>query len=266
MALVVTEALAAFAAGPISPSRTTLDVARHLIETSVARALAQSNGASVKIALEAAQTFGTPPQSKVLGHDVRLSAQWAAFVNAMAAHAAVVPAVLALSEPADVRGEELLEAVIVGTEGGLRIAESVAPDHTDRGWDTAGTIAHFSTVLAAGRIVGLDAAQMRNALGIAATQAAGLWAAFGTMTQTYHLAKAAADGVEAALLGQAGFTGPAQPIEGRRGFAALLARRFRPDEITSGLGSQFKMDHTAVHDDAPRDARLRDELARYALA
>ncbi len=263
---MVTEEIAAFAAGPISPSRNTLYVARRMIETSVARALAQSNAAPVAIALEAALMLETPPQAEVLGLDVRLSAQWAAFVNAMAAHAAVVPAVLALSEPSDARGEELLEAVIVGTEGGLRIAASVAPDHTDRGWDTAGTIAHFSTVLAAGRIVGLDAAQMRNALGITATQAAGLWAAFGTMTQTYHLAKAAADGIEAALLAQAGFTGPAQPIEGRRGFAALLARRFHPDEITSGLGSQYKMDHTTLHDDAPSDARVGEVLARYALA
>lgn len=263
---MLADAIAAFAAGPISPSQKTLGVARHMIEATVVRALAHAHAEPVVIALDAALTLKTPAQAGVLGRSERLSAQWTAFVNAMASHAAIVPAVLALSEPADANGRDLLEAVIVGTEVGLRIAESVAPDHADRGWDTAGTIAHLSTVLAAGRIIGLDAAQMRNALGIAATQTAGLWAAFGTMTQTYHLAKAAADGVEAALLAQAGFTGPAQPIEGRRGFAALLSRRFAPETITRDLGKHYIMDHTSLDDGEKPDARARDVLSRYALA
>jgi 2-methylcitrate dehydratase PrpD len=263
---MVSDAIAAFAAGPLSPGQKTLDVARRMVEGSVARALANRDERAVSLALEVALALGTPPHAAVLGRSERLSMQWAAFVNAMSAHAAVVPAVLAVAERTGARGTALLEAVIVGTEGGLRIAESVAPDHTDRGWDTAGTLAHFSAVLACGRILGLDAAQMRNALGIAATQAAGLWAAFGTMTQTYHLAKAAADGVEAALLARAGFTGPAAPIEGRRGFAALLARRFQPAAIEQGLGTQFKMDNTTLHDAIRRSAPVGDVLARYALA
>ncbi|HXF33832.1 MAG TPA: MmgE/PrpD family protein [Candidatus Acidoferrales bacterium] len=263
---MVSDAIAAFAAGPISPPQKTLDVARHMIESTVVRALAQEHAEQVTIALDVALALKTPPHAAVLGRSERLSAQWAAFVNAMASRAAVVPAVLALAEPADARGRELVEAVIVGTEAGLRLAESVAPDHADRGWDTAGTIAHLSSVLAAGRLIGLDVSRMRNALGIAATQTAGLWAAFGTMTQSYHLAKASADGVEAALLAQAGFTGPAQPIEGRRGFAALLSRRFVPETVVRDLGKHYIMDHTTLDDGEKPDARAREVLRRYALA
>ncbi|GEM_PF-1026432 len=262
---MLSDAVADFAAGPLTPSQKACDVARAMIAAAIDRAIAHSNSRPVAIALETVLTLETPPEASIFGRNERVSAQWAAFVNALAGQAAIVPAVLALAETAGLRNTRLIEAVIVGTEIDLRLTESVAPDHTDRGWDPAGTIAHVGAVLGAGRVLGLDAARMRHALGIAATQSAGLWAAFGTMTQTYHLAKAAADGVEAALLAHAGFTGPAAPIEGRRGFAALLAGRFRPEVVTDRLGTVFKLDQTAI-ESFPEHPGVRDVLARYALA
>jgi 2-methylcitrate dehydratase PrpD len=261
----VSDLLAGFASSPLSAPAKAFDVARRLIETSVARAIAAAYGPAVRIALDAVLPLGTPPQARVLGRDEQLSAQWTAFVNGIAAHAAIVPSVLALAEHTGAQGDAILEAVIVGTEADLRLSEAVAPDHTDRGWDPAGTTAHVGAVLAAGRILQLDAARMRNALGIAATQSAGLWAAFGTMTQAYHLGKAAADAIEAALLARSGFSGPAQPIEGRRGFVALLARRFHPELVADGLGDRYLMEHTTLHEGVGRGA-VRDVLARFALA
>src|SRR5258708_35608611 len=69
-------------------------------------------------------------------------------------------------------------------------------------------------------------------LAIAATEAAGLQAAFGTMTKSFHAGKAAYDGVEAALLASMGFTSPPAGIEGRRGFA----RTASPDADTEAVG------------------------------
>lgn len=260
----VSDALVAFSIGPLNPSPKTRAVAEHMIAGFVGRALTNARSEAVEIALERVGAFETPPQATIFGRNERMSAQWAAFVNGISAHAAIVPAVLALAERNHVGGAALIDAVIVGTEAVLRLEESIAPDHTDRGWDPSGTVAHVGAALAAGRVAGLDAAQQRHALGIAATQAAGLWAAHGTMTEAYHLGKAAADAVEAVLLAQAGFTGPAAPIEGRRGFVALLAHRFHAERIMSGLGTQFEMDHTSLSQTQPA-ANVREILSRYSL-
>jgi 2-methylcitrate dehydratase PrpD len=242
----ISEALAAFASAPHSFPAKTFEVARRLIASSLERARARSHDAAVEIALEAVLPLGTPPHAGIAGRSERVGVQWSAFVNGIAAHEAIVPATLALAERFGAGEDAVLEAVIVGTEADLRLADALAPDHADRGWDPAGTIGHVGAVLAAGRIIGLDAARMRNALGIASTQAAGLWSAFGTMTQAYHFGKAAADGVESALLAQAGFTGPAQPLEGRRGFVALLGGRFHSAAVTADLGQRYLMEHTAL--------------------
>jgi 2-methylcitrate dehydratase PrpD len=58
--------------------------------------------------------------------------------------------------------------------------------------------------------------------GVCATQAAGLRAAAGTDAGPLQAGKAAFNAVEAALLARAGFTGPAEPLDGRRGLFALF--------------------------------------------
>jgi 2-methylcitrate dehydratase PrpD len=51
--------------------------------------------------------------------------------------------------------------------------------------------------------------------------------------------KAAADAIEASLLARHGFTSAPASIDGRRGFAALMAYRFDAPSITDGLGTRW---------------------------
>ena len=76
--------------------------------------------------------------------------------------------------------------------------------------------------LAAGVMLGLPEAELRNALSLCATQAAGLRAAAGTDAGPLQAGKAAFNAVEAALLARAGFTGATEPLDGRRGLFALF--------------------------------------------
>lgn len=92
------------------------------------------------------------------------------------------------------------------------------------GWSVELVSAAIGAGLAAGMMLGLPEARLRNALGICATQAAGLRAAAGTDAGPVQAGKAAFNAVEAALLARAGFTGPAQPLDGRRGLFALFRR------------------------------------------
>jgi 2-methylcitrate dehydratase PrpD len=77
--------------------------------------------------------------------------------------------------------------------------------------------------VAAGLMLGLPEPQLRAAIGIAATQAAGLASAEGTDAAALQAGKAAFNAVEAAQLAAAGFTSSAHPLEGRRGLYALFS-------------------------------------------
>jgi 2-methylcitrate dehydratase PrpD len=106
---------------------------------------------------------------------------------------------------------------------------------------------------------------MVSALGIAGTQAAGLFAfmADGTMTKSFHAGKAAQNGILAAYFAKEGFTGPAYVLEDKRGFYQACADSSNPDRVIAGLGEKYEIMTTYVkyhascrHSHAPVDAIL----------
>ena len=205
------------------------------------------------------RTLGTRPFASVFGSDQRIDGPWAALINGMAVHigdfddthlaadthlsATIVPAALAAAEINGASGKEVLEAVIVGSEVALRVALGIVPDHFSRGWHVTGTVGHIGAAVAAGKVLGLDFDLLRSAIGIAATQAAGLQAAFGSSTKSWHAGKAAADGLEAAFLAMNGFGGPAKPIEGRRGFANTYSKKPDFERMVAALGSEWEIQY-----------------------
>ena len=90
------------------------------------------------------------------------------------------------------------------------------------GWSSGSVATVIGAGLTAGLLLGLDEGQLRAAIGICATQAAGLRAAAGTDAFPLQVGKAAFNGVEAAVLARAGLTAPAEPLDGRRGLFALF--------------------------------------------
>jgi len=94
---------------------------------------------------------------------------------------------------------------------------------------------------AVARLLKLDHAQVRMALGIAASLAGGLRQNFGTMTKPLHAGKAAANGIQAALLAQAGFTADDGIIEAPLGFAKVFGHSGEVDWAKAGenLGKTF---------------------------
>lgn len=115
------------------------------------------------------------------------------------------------------------EAVAAGSAVAQTVAEALGPRHVAAGWcleTTAGTV---GAAAAAARVLGLRGQAARYAIGIAATQASGLEAARGTRLGAVQLARAAANGVEAALLARNGFTAAEDPLAGRRGMYALMS-------------------------------------------
>jgi 2-methylcitrate dehydratase PrpD len=130
---------------------------------------------------------------------------------------AVCAAATALGE-----SEHAVPAVAIGSQVADRVAEALGPMHTAAGWDVRATAGGIGAVAAAGWLYGLDQDALRHALGLCATQAAGLACVEGTDAGALQVGKAAANAIEAALLGQCGFTSSAEPLGGRRGLFALM--------------------------------------------
>ena len=121
-----------------------------------------------------------------------------------------------------------MHAFVLGVEAEVRVGLSVFPEHYNVGWHITGTAGVFGAAAAAGKLLALDEQKMRGALGIAATQSAGLREMFGSMCKSLHPGCASRNGLMAALLAAQGFTSSEQAIEAPRGFAHVLSTKFAP--------------------------------------
>ena len=220
-------------------------------------AIGASRHETVERALAAVRPFAGPPQASVLGRRDRIDALHAAMLNGITSHTfdfddthlrtvihpagPVASALLALAEMRGTAGAAFVDAFVIGVEVECRIGNAVYPSHYDIGWHITGTAGVFGAAAAAGRVLGLDPARMAHALGIAATTASGLREMFGSMCKPLHPGWAAKNGLYAALLAEQGFTSAAQPIEGRRGFANVLATARDYPAITEGLGATWEL-------------------------
>jgi len=220
------------------------------------RALAALAMAVATVAVAAAaDEEGGHARASFVGRASRGSVLQAAVVNGTASHAldyddvnlsvpghlsvAILPAVLALAEQRGERGTAALAAFTAGYEFACRVGRLVEPAHYANGFHATATIGSLGAAVACARLLALDASTACHAVGLAATQAAGMKAMFGTMTKPLHAGLAAQAGVRAALLAARGFTSRTDAIECRQGFAALHGRDFRVDEALAPPADGF---------------------------
>jgi len=219
--------------------------------------IAGSRTASVDSALAAVNDLSGPRLATVLGRTERLDISNAAFVNGVAAdvlsfsdthpatlmHAGGVVgcAALALAERTQVSGKDFLNAFIVGYDIACRIGLSIYPWHYNRGWHITGTAGIFGSAVAAGKLLHLDTQHMVWALGIAATQAAGLREMFGSMSKNLHIGRATQNGLLAALLAEKNFTSSEQSLEAPRGYTHVLGESPNLEIVTSELGKRYEI-------------------------
>jgi 2-methylcitrate dehydratase PrpD len=214
-----------------------------------------------RIVLVYAGRMGPGGKSRVLDPGgARLRAPHAAFANGALAHAfeldnltwpnsgvhpgatMFVPA-LAIAQERGLSGRALLTAFVAGAETMIRIGRATHHNNESRGFHAPGTTGPFGGAIAAGRLIGLDADRMLNALGIAGSTASGLLefarSGTGAMVKRLHMGRAAESGVLAASLAEEGFTGPRTVLEGPFGFLKVYCGEYDIDELTKGLGRDF---------------------------
>ncbi len=155
----------------------------------------------------------------------------------------LVPPALAGGEWKKRNGKEIISAFVMGFEVATRVsfAAGKGRHQLDLGWHPSSTMGRIGAAVCFGKLLKLDPHQMATAIGIAATQAAGLRRVFGSLTKHFHPGKAAHDGVLAALLASQGLSAPTDILEGSDGLCQVLSRQFDGEQILDGLGQRFEI-------------------------
>ena len=244
--MTAAERLAAFAAALRDdevPSRVRARAVLHVLDAIGCAYAASALGEGTEARTVAVAQAGAT-EAGVIGAVERLPAAPAALANGTLMHAldyddthppsichitaVVAPAAMAVAAATGAGGRELVTAYVAGCEAVARIGAAADGEFHRRGFHATGVCGVFGAAVAAARLLRLDAAATVRALGIAGSFAPGLleFLGDGSSTKRLHAGGAARAGVEAALLAQAGATGPAGVLDGRYGvFATHLGDR-----------------------------------------
>ncbi len=155
----------------------------------------------------------------------------------------IAATVLALAEYRPASGADLLTAFALGVEATCRLclATTVPPADGSFAWSGTGITAGFGAAVAAGRLLRLNPVQMRTAMGLALSQAAGFRAMHGTATVAFMPAHAGQMGLRAALLAESGFTAGINALEGHYGYFSVFAPNPNLDAMAADLGTRFEL-------------------------
>lgn len=230
-----------------------------------ATALGGCGDQAITLGLGVLSQFAGPGAASIIGRNERVDGLTAAFMNAASGNvfdfddthvptvihptAPVAPALLALASLRRVSGVELLNAFILGVEIECRLGNAVSPGHYRRGWHITATCGVFGAAAAVGKLLALDARRMVWAFGNASAQSSGLVETLGSMAKSIGVGNAARNGLLSALLAEQGFAGPNRPLEGPRGFIAVMSDGHAPapdfashlEPLTAGLGESWEI-------------------------
>jgi len=214
-------------------------------------ALAGAETAFGRSTIAAAKTLSPPGPSRIFGAGDALGAPTAAFANASLSQALeyddthnesivhmsspAVAASLALAGLRTVTGRGLILSIAVANEISCRVGSVSSGQFHRRGFHPTGLFAPFGIAAGIGKILGLDAQRLAWAEGTAGSCAAGLLECWvdGTQTKFLHSGFAAQSGLTAALLADAGVSGPPKVFEGRFG---LFASHLQDASVTRAFG------------------------------
>ena len=220
-----------------------------------------------KILADYVGAFGGKADSTLLGFGTQAPASWAALVNGSLGHMldyddvgagghvsiVTIPVALALAEKSGraghpVSGRTLLAAIAAGTDIHTRLNQAIRiPDWTiAEGWFPTQMFGFISGAATAARVLGLNAAQTENSLGIGFNQMSGsrqMAVGAATHMRSMQAGFSGQGAVLAAELAQRGIVGSKDVIEGRYGIFRTYVRDSAPDwnALLGGLGKDFPL-------------------------
>jgi 2-methylcitrate dehydratase PrpD len=253
---------AAFAAalrGENLPAHVAAAARANLLDT-LACALAGRTAPGVEDVAALVTEWGGAPQALLFGSNIRVPAHHAALANGMMAHArdyddthdaailhagvSVIPAALATAEMYPLAtGADLLAGIVAGLELVCRLGMATTIGIIESGFIYSSLFGYFGAAVAVGRIAGLDAAGIQNALGIAYSQAAGTHQVTrdAALTKRMQPGLAAQAGVLSVQLAQRGIRGAQGVFDGVDGlFRTYLRNGYDPARLRQDIGQHWE--------------------------
>ena len=236
-----------------------IEIAKQGIVDCLGVSLAASAEPGSKIITEYVRKGCGAPETGVIAGEFKAPAHEAALANGTIAHmldyddfsvafgghssVVLLPVVLALGEKLRCSGEKVLLAYIVGFEVATRIGLACFIHHYELGWHTTATFGTIGAAAAAAKLLKLNSAKSRTALGIAASLAGGLKRNFGTMTKPLHAGNAARNGIVAASLAEQGFTADGNIFDAPGNYGCVLGggAEFDLNRTIQDLGKRFNI-------------------------
>jgi aconitate decarboxylase len=231
--------------------------ARRLVLDGISIALAGTEEEAVGILAEHYRGMGARPDAVALGLGFRTAPTLAAALNGAAMHvldfepmwtpsnhalSTTLPAILALAAARPITGRDIITALVKGIEiqGWIRHAGHLYETGSIH-FHPPGLVGPMGSAVAAGHVLGLDAVQIANALGMASSRCGTMAANIGTMTKCTHCGQAAMLGLEAAMLASHGFTANPEPFEAFNGYAKMMfGDSFQPADLLN-FGPPFRI-------------------------
>ena len=160
----------------------------------------------------------------------------------------VMPPTLAIGERDGASGAEVLRAWVAGLEVATRAARGL--DYAEfrrRGWHAPGVIGPLGGAASVAALLGLDAEGTRNAIGLAGSQSAGTWAAWGTPAVKFHQARGALSGLLGGILAAQGFPGSDEILtHPDGGIYTTYAGSGDPEATVEALGERWELDQISM--------------------
>jgi 2-methylcitrate dehydratase PrpD len=265
MAVEVTQELARFAAELSYEQipQSAREQCKNLLLDALACAIAGDRGEETHQVATLAAALAQSKEASIIGGD-RLSLAGATLLNGYLVTAVtmcdvhrptlthitpeVVPPALAIAERDGSSGRDLLVALAAGCETATRMGLGWDfPAARSKGWHGPGIIGPFGAAAAVGRLLGFDADRMARAYGLAGSQAAGTFAAWGTPTVKFHQCRGALSGLMAALLAEQDFVATKEFLTARDGgLYHTYSNGGKPEAAIAGLNSRWELEQIAL--------------------
>lgn len=247
---------------------TVIDAARlHLLDA-IGVGLASAGSSVGAPYLAYADGLGGGGRASVFGRTAAASAADAAMINGGLIHsleyddthtgsivhgsAVLAAAALAAAQTADCSGADMLGAYVLGWEALVRIGLAAPGRFQAGGFQITSVGGALVAAMIGVDLFGLDETQSVAAIGIALSQASGVFEFLsnGSSVKSLHPGWAAHGGLIAAQLARAGMTGPLTAFEGRFGlfatFAGEQAAAGRLADLFGDLGQIWHLEDAAT--------------------
>jgi len=239
------------------------EACKNLLLDALACAVAGRHGDETAQIAALAAALAQSNESSVIGRD-RLSLAGATMLNGFLITAVtmcdthratlthvtpeVMPPALAIAERDNKSGRDLLVALVAGMEVMTRIGIGTDyPVFRARGWHGPGVFGPFGAAAAVGRLRGFDGETMARAFGLAGSQSAGTFAAWGTPTVKFHQCRGALSGLMAALLAEQKFVATREFLTAKDGgLFVSYAGGGKPELALGDLGRRWEFEQIAL--------------------